>query len=199
MLRPRNIRNMGKTEKEAKMRRRKGEIQNALLGALEISGLLLVSMAAPNTLQLLGKFGGNKYRFANQAKNALTRLARKGQVKFVEKDGKRYAQITETGRANLQMHTMKMSVARPKRWDKRWRLVLFDIPEKRRSTRDALRKHMRHIGFYRLQDSAWIYPYECEEIIALLKTNFHLGNAVIYMVVESLENDRRLRDEFGLK
>lgn len=190
---------MGNTEKEAKMRRRKGEIQQALLSAVGISGLLLVAMAAPNTLQLLGKFDGNKYRFANQAKNALSRLARKGDVKFVEKNGKRYAQITETGRANLQMQTMKMSAASPRRWDQRWRVVLFDIPEKKRAVRNALRRHMRLVGFYRLQDSAWIYPYDCEEVVALLKTNFHVGNSVIYMVVESLENDRRIRDEFGLK
>lgn len=190
---------MGDTEKQAKIRRRKGEIQNALLAAVGITGLLLVSMAAPNTLQLLGKFGGNKYRFANQTKNALTRLARKKYVTFVERDGKRFARITEEGRASLQLQTMKLSVARPKRWDKRWRVVLFDIPEKKRAVRNALRAHMRHIGFYRLQDSAWVYPYDCEDVITLLKTERGLGNAVIYMVVEHIENDQRIRDEFGLK
>lgn len=87
---------------------------------------------------------------------------------------------------------------RPRRWDRRWRVVLFDISERRRSIRDQLRSFMQEYGFVRLQDSAWIYPYDCEELIALAKADFRLGSAVLYMIVEQLENDRALRTHFQL-
>ena len=190
---------MGVIEKEAKIRRRKGQIQQAVLATVGLAGIMLVSMAAPNTLQLLGKFKGNKYRFNNQAKTALSKLASREYVVFVTKNGRRYARITDKGRSALLLETMKLTGDARRRWDKRWRVVMFDISEKRRIVRDSLRKQMRHIGFMRLQDSVWIYPHDCEEVIALLKADLEIGHAVIYMIVEHLENDTRLRQHFGLK
>ncbi len=190
---------MGSVEKEARTRRRKGEIQQALLGAIALSGILLVSMAAPNTLQLLGKFGPTRRRFTDQTKTALSRLASRGLVTFVEKGGKRYARITEAGRRTLLREQMKFAGAVRRRWDKRWRVVMFDISEKRRTTRDSLRRTMREIGFVRLQDSAWIYPYDCEDVVALIKADLEIGKAVLYMVVEHIDNEADLKKEFGLK
>lgn len=186
-------------EGEALRKRRWGHVQQATLAAVGITGILLVSMAAPNVLQLLGKMPRNKYRFTHQAKSALSRLAAKGHIQFVERGGKKYAHITEKGQRALLLDEgsfRKNNAGR--RWDKRWRVVLFDIPERRRKTRDQLRIRMRSLGFYRLQDSAWVYPHDCEDIVALLKSELHLGYAVIYMIVESIENDNRLKQEFGL-
>jgi len=45
-----------------------------------------------------------------------------------------------------------------RRWDGRWRLVLFDVPESRRSTRDKLRKYLHRHGFGFLQNSVWVTP-----------------------------------------
>lgn len=58
---------------------------------------------------------------------------------------------------------------------------------------------MSEYGFVRLQDSAWIYPYDCEDLIALAKANFRIGVNVLYMIVEKLEHDKYLREHFGLR
>jgi DNA-binding transcriptional regulator PaaX len=192
---------MGIVEKEAKRKRRWGQVQKAALAAVGISGALLIGMAAPNVLQLLKYVPKNKYRFANQAKTALSRLASQGYVEFIARDGKRYARLTAAGQRMLQLETLALAERRghKKRWDKRWRVVMFDIPERRRSIRDSLRSTMRSVGFYRLQDSVWIYPHDCEDVVALLKADLEIGHAVLYMVVEHLDNDKKLREEFGLK
>ena len=57
---------------------------------------------------------------------------------------------------------------------------------------------MKSFGFFRLQDSVWVYPYDCEDIIGLLKVDLHLGGSVIYLVVEKMENDKHLKKTFGL-
>ena len=54
------------------------------------------------------------------------------------------------------------------------------------------------IGFMRLQDSVWIYPYDCEDLLTLLKADFKVGRDMLYMVVDQLEYDVSLKVRFGL-
>lgn len=141
----------------------------------------------------------NDARFRYQANTALRRLAVQGLVTFEERGGKRYARATEAGKRMLELESLReKSTHKPRRWDGRWRVVLFDIPERRRRVRNLLRKFMQEFGFVRLQDSAWIYPYDCEDIIALAKANFRIGADALYMIVEQLERDEHLREHFEL-
>ena len=191
---------MGIVEKEAKRKRVKGYIQNAIFATVATAGILLVAMAAPNTLQLLGKLSGmRRSRFNAQAKTALGRLAQKGWVVFERKDGKHFARITEAGKRAFAFEAQKTGMYPRRRWDKRWRIVIFDVPERRRAVRDKLRTTMRSLGLVRLQDSAWVYPYDCEDLIALLKAELKIGFSALYLVVEHIENDKHLREEFGFK
>ena len=190
---------MRKIEAEARKIRRKGYLQAAVLTTLAGAGLLLVAMVAPNTLQLLGKFGVVS-RLRDQTSSALARLARRGLVTFESTGGKKYARITEKGRRFLAYEQQKtaLAVTGKRRWDRRFRIVMFDIPERRRSIRIQLRRTMRETGFLRLQDSVWVYPYDCEDFVALLKSDLHLGKDVLYAVVEKIENDAWIRKHFIL-
>ncbi|MEK7108849.1 MAG: hypothetical protein AAB919_00230 [Patescibacteria group bacterium] len=188
---------MATVEKEARAIRRKHYLQQALLTGLVIGGMIAIG-AAPIGIPL-GK--RNKYRFKHQVKTAWVRLAQKGQITFVEKGGKRYANITPAGKKALEIEEQKkaLQLQKRKRWDKRWRLVIFDIPERRRYTRDRLRIVMQGAGFYRLQDSVWVYPHDCEDFITLLKADLKIGWAVLYMIVEKIEGDEKLKEYFKLK
>jgi hypothetical protein len=53
-------------------------------------------------------------------------------------------------------------------------------------------------GFVRLQDSVWVYPYDCEDIITLLKAEYRIGDDMRYMIVDSIERDSALRRHFKL-
>ena len=187
-------------EKEARNDRRLRSFQQAMLAAVIFGGVVVVAATIPNAAQLLRFFPGYKKgaRFNYQAKSALGRLAAKGLVSFEEKDGKRYARITEKGERLLQMETERTTIAKKRKWDRRWRVVIFDVPEKRKSVRAGLRRFMSEYGFVRLQDSVWIYPYDCEDLIALAKANFRVGADVLYMIVERLERDKHLREHFAL-
>ena len=57
---------------------------------------------------------------------------------------------------------------------------------------------MAEIGFVRLQDSVWIFPYDCEDFIMLLKADLKIGKDALYAIVEKLENDKALREHFHL-
>jgi DNA-binding transcriptional regulator PaaX len=191
---------MGELETRARKKRRKDFLQRAVLTTIGVAGILAVMAVAPNTLQLLGRFGRKQHQFAYQTKSVLRRLAEKGHVRFVHKGGTRYVEITEAGKraVEIDIRLGAQKKQRPRRWDKRWRLVMFDIPDKRKKMRDHLRRTMAEAGFSRLQDSVWIFPYDCEELIRLLKIDMHFGNDVRYAIVESLENDTALKQHFRL-
>jgi len=111
-----------------------------------------------------------------------------------------FARLTKKGRSTLELHKEKLRLATPpkKKWDHQYRLVMFDVPEKRKKVRDRIRQEVADTGFLRVQDSAWIYPYDCEEFIALLKAKLHIGKDVLYAIVDSIENDTWIRKHFGL-
>ena len=190
---------MGKVEIGAKTARRKQDIRNAILMTIAVTGILAVATVAPNLVQLLKTTGINA-RLRYKTKRVLGRLKQKGEIEFIKEDGKTFVQLTKLGEQSLAMNTEKMKLAstKTKKWDKRYRLVMFDIPEKRKKTRDYLRREMLEVGFLCMQDSVWVYPYDCEEFVALLKTDLHLGKDVVYAVVEFIENDSWIRKHFNL-
>lgn len=188
---------MGNIERRGKARARKRNLHRAILGAVSVTGLLAVALVAPNlpaALKRLGMLptGSKDVGTINRARNTL--LA-KGLLSRT-KDG--YLELTESGRLELARTLSTDRTRRAPRWDGRWRVLIFDIPEKRRLVRDRMRLMLKDIGFILLQDSVWAYPYDCEEIVALIKTELQLGSRVLYMIVDEMEGDSTLRRRFGL-
>ena len=191
---------MAEIERDAKKKRRWGYVQKAVLGTVAAAGILAESALAASALRLIGGSQRKIYQFNYQTKTALSRLVKKGHIRFVEKGSVRYAEITESGRRMLVLESAKASQKTQKgtRWDKRWRMVVFDIPEQHKKFRNQLRGTIRELGFLRVQNSVWVFPYDCEDLIQLIKTDLRVGKYVLYAVVESIENDRSIRDHFKL-
>lgn len=190
---------MGKLEIASRKRKRKQDIKHAVLAAVAVTGLLAWAAIAPNTLQLLRYLPGEKFKLGYRAKTAAARLVAKGQVVWIEKNGKKYLRITPAGRRAFSFEQAKVALKnQKKKWDGRWRMVAFDIPERRRGVRFRLRTVMREIGFVRLQDSVWVYPYDCEDFVALLKAELKIGKDVLYAIADTIEYDKGLRQHFNL-
>lgn len=190
---------MGVVESGARKKRRKQNLRAAALITIGTVGFIAVAAVAPNMFQLLGKTGALS-RLKYKSKSVLARLKQKGEIEFVERDGKKYIRLTDRGEKSLDLSRERLNLVggKPKKWDRRYRLVMFDIPEKRKKTREHLRFEMREVGFLRIQNSVWVYPYDCEEFIALLKADMHIGKDVLYAVVEEIENDAKIREHFNL-
>lgn len=154
---------------------------------------------APNALRLLEVTGINA-RLRYRTKTVLGRLKQDGNIEFIERDGQKYVRLTKKGGRTLDLYKEKLRLQERlrKRWDKRYRLIIFDVPEKRKKIRDKIRYEFSQVGFLRVQDSAWLYPYDCEEFVALLKAELHIGKDVLYAVIESIENDAWIRKHFNL-
>ena len=192
---------MGVLETEAKKVRRRSQMQKAILTTLLVGGMIVIG-AAPrlDLLKILGNRKRPQSRLKYQINETLSRLTRKGLVTFVEKNGRKFARLTPAGTQRLKLEQQKATLLlqKNKRWDKRWRVIIFDVPERRRNMRGRLRAIMQECGFVRLQDSVWVYPHDCEELTVLLKAELKAGFSVLYMVVEKIENDLWLKNHFSL-
>ncbi len=179
-----------------KNKKRRVDCRKIILGTVSVAGILAVGLVAPNALGAMAKLGlipGNRQK--EIIDTAQKRLIRQGLL--VYKGG--FVQLTPKGRTVLQELELKnYQIKKPRRWDKKWRVLIFDIPETRRHTRTLIRITLRQIGFVRLQDSVWVYPYDCEALIMLIKTDIGVGKDILYMVVEKLEGDIYLRSQFDL-
>jgi len=192
---------MSELEKELKKERKKTNIQKVILRSIATAGILSVALIAPNSLQILKSFGIDKKlkNFKNDANRSLSGLLSSGLVVFVEKDGKKYLKLTEKGKLKLiRLEKYNFKLKNPIKWDKKWRIVIFDIPQTRKLQRERLRFTLKQIGFVKLQHSVWVYPYDCEDLITLLKLDFKVGKDILYIIAEKIENDKILRECFKL-
>lgn len=171
-------------------------MQNAILQTVAVAGVLSVALIAPNVIGALAKLGiiPNK-RQKEYISSSASKLVKRGLLFY---NGKKY-QMTSRGESLLRRWQFTdFKLRKPIKWDKKWRVMIFDIPEKKKKMRDDLTLLFRQAGIRRLQNSVWIYPYDCEDVITLLKTDFGIGKNLLYMIVDELENDKYLREEFNL-
>jgi DNA-binding transcriptional regulator PaaX len=173
-----------------------------MLQIIAAGGLVSLAVVAPNTPKAMPRWLLKKIFDQPQGARsaAVSRLIREGCVARDVREGVRVLRITARGRDYLSREQERLTTApkKLKRWDGKWRVVTFDIPERHRGLRDRIRTKLREAGFAMLQGSIWVYPFPCEEFIVLLKSDMRIGKVVLYMVVEELENDRWLKHEFGL-
>ena len=91
-----------------------------------------------------------------------------------------------------------MKIKKPTKWDDEWRVVIFDIPERFKKAREALRKKLKDLGFIKLQESVFVLPYECENEINFITEIFLIRPFVRFMRVKSFTNEEQIRLRFGL-
>ncbi len=190
---------MGKLEDASRKRKKKKDIQNAVLAVVAVTGFVAFAAVAGNALQLLDYLPNEKYNLKYRMKSVAGRLVAKGYATWVERDGKKFLRITPAGRKTFALEQAKIALKnQKKKWDGRWRMVVFDIPERRSYIRTRLRTVMGEIGFVRLQDSVWVYPYDCEDFVALLKAELKIGKDVLYAIADTIEHDKSIRRQFNL-
>jgi DNA-binding transcriptional regulator PaaX len=109
----------------------------------------------------LGEAGRDPYNYgdllaANDrgVRRALARAVVHGEV--IKSKGNKY-QVSSRGRQrvrDLRPYLFKRT------WDKKWRMVVFDVPERYRGIRTVLRRFLLSMGFTAWQRSIWITPFD---------------------------------------
>lgn len=190
---------MEKLEEKSAKKTQRENTQRAILMAVAAAGLLSLAVVAPNALQILPRLGIIEMKHPRRRELINRSRDRLISAGLLARDEKGYVHLTKKGQTKLKMLELwDYTLERSTRWDEKWRMLIFDIPEYRKTLRDKVRRTLSSIGFRRLQDSVWMYPYDCEELVTLLKADFRIGKDLIYLITDSIENDSGLRKKFNL-
>lgn len=124
-------------------------------------------------------------------------LEKNGIVKKYTENKKNIIRITPLGyRKAIKYALNNYRIKKPRKWDKKWRVIIFDIPEDKKNIRNVIRLKLKNCGFYQLQKSVWIHPFECKELIWSLKYTYSASAYIQYLIVETLETEINLVKHF---
>src|SRR3989344_8664514 len=114
-------------------------------------------------------------------------------------DGTTTLILSENGKKRaLRFNIDKLEIKKPPSWDKKWRIVMFDIPEKLRWLRDSLRFHFREIGLIELQKSVFVFPYPCNDEIEFIIESYNARKHVRFILADKIDNELHLKKKFHL-
>lgn len=181
----------------------KPSISRVILGAVGFAGVMTIVALAPNSVQMLALFGLNRKKVKTRSVYAaLKRMERNRLIQIKEEADQTRITITENGKKRLlSFNFREMQIQKPKKWDGRWRMVGFDIPEKRKAAREALRRKMKDLGFVTLQKSFFVYPFDCKKEIEFIGEIFKVGKHIIFIEASSINSkhhENYLKEQFGL-
>ena len=183
------------------------QLREIVLAALGVSVLIGGIMITPNFPIVMGSIISFIKEFkkkdisATKVKRVLKNLEKKEILSLSIKGDEIYVQLKNW----LTPSTVKYSLRgilelkrKRKRWNGKWFLVMFDVPEIQRNKRIYLRKFLKYIGFYGYQKSVYIFPYECEKEIGLLKQVVESAKYISYIVADKIENEQSTKTYFNL-
>jgi hypothetical protein len=190
------------------MKKTRGEITRTILLGILLAGGIAVAATSPyfvsRVLPKLVKYASYKWkRRKNEKKrfyNIFYELKKKGLIKMQNRSGQVYISLTEEGRKRAGKYQINdLKIKKPRKWDRKWRILIFDISNKHRLKREALRGKIKELGLYPLQKSVWVYPYNFCKEADILKNFLGLNDKEMKVITAfEVEHDEEIKIHFGL-
>lgn len=167
-----------------------------------LTGVVLSICYTPRQYWRTVKIAGKEWEKINK-KEAQAEIKKLYQSKLIKRnkntDGTITFVITDKGKLKALTYRFEEMQIDKKSWDGKWRMVAFDIPEKYRWGRDSLREKIKKLGFYELQKSIFIFPYDCKDEIDFIIEFFKIRRHVRFGILETIDNEEHFKKIFGFK
>ncbi|MBU4479920.1 hypothetical protein KKG48_00550 [Patescibacteria group bacterium] len=114
-------------------------------------------------------------------------------------DGTTTIFLSNSGKKKVITYSIdNLEIKKPKKWDGKWRFVLFDIPETQKRLRRVLGGHLKILGFFEFQKSVFAHPYDCKDEIDYMIEHHEAREFVRFIVADSVDNELHLKTFFNL-
>lgn len=173
-----------------------GEITEIILSTLLVVGVVAVAVTMPNAVQLFKYFNPKNSFERSRVKKSVTRLERGG---FIEPKGdqKGLFILTPKGREKAMRYAIeRMKIASQKTWDKKWRIIMFDVPEDKMQARRAINLALKRLGCAQYQKSVFITPFPCKKEIDFVGECFGVRKHIRIVVASDVEGSESLKKSF---
>jgi DNA-binding transcriptional regulator PaaX len=123
-----------------------------------------------------------------QIRQCLAKLKMRGYVRYDETDLRAPLLLTAKGLTRTRSLGIidRFMKSKNKKWDYLWRVVAFDVPERKKKYRDLFRLKLGELGFFPYQKSIYVSPFRCEEEIKGLAQELLLYRHVLVAVTPNL-------------
>jgi len=129
--------------------------------------------------------------------NKIRYLKRRGLVETLVQNKEGYIEITPAGIDRITaLQDLHPVIDRPESWDKKWRMVIFDVPEKHKGSRDVFRLKLIEMGFEKVQDSVYVYPFECSKVIMRQSQILLIEKYVLVSISEIIQGENAIIEQF---
>lgn len=126
---------------------------------------------------------GHDYNDFKKAHTGFNNLKKRGLI--MERSGGKF-KFTSKGREWYRGALFKYWKLTGQKWDKKWRIVIFDIPQELHNKRNIFRSKLKYLGFYMVQKSVFVFPYPCEEELAIYCDELKIGDYINVLLAENL-------------
>lgn len=165
---------------------------------------LAASIVVPNLPLALKPFLKNREEYEAwkrfnipYLKRTLNRLKQQKLVEIIEEETQ-IVKITESGKRRILKYAIEeLALEKPRFWDRKWRLISYDIPGRQKVLRNIFREYLRSWGFYPLHESVFLHAYPCEKQVEFLREYLGIGQYIRIFKVSEIEDDKPFRDFFG--
>ena len=183
------------------MRQKLGSNQQKVL-LLLAGGLSLGLSGSPSRYFQILKMMGREWKRINRyaLHSAIKKLYLSKLIEEkIAKDGTVTLVLSQEGMQKTLIYKLDdMEIAKPKIWDKKWRVVVFDVPEHLKGAREALRGHLKQLGFWHLQKSVFVHPFPCTDQIEFLIEFYQTRPYIRQLLAEKIDNELHLKKKFNL-
>ena len=178
-----------------------------ILKGMLFGGAVVLASTSPNFVQKAlprilksASFEWKRYKNKRKFYNSFYYLKNNGFIDMNYKGKQLYITLTKEGRAKAKKYWIDdLQIAKPKKWDKKWMVMIFDVKDKQKVKREALRGKIKELGLCQIQKSVWVYPYNFEKEAKVLKEFFNFSSDEMKIIIASkIEDDEALRKHFNL-
>lgn len=168
-------------------------ITREVLKVIAAGGILIGSAAMP-TLPMAVGAAIKIWKDVNKKDlgRIITRLEKQEMISLKEDGNKIVIEITDKGNKRLLEYDFENIEMKSKRRDGKWRLIIFDIPEEKKRSRDAFGKKLLQLDFLRLQDSVFVSAYPCKNEIDFLTNYLEISDYVTLASLDKIERGEQL-------
>lgn len=174
------------------------EVVLRILSVLLAGSLVVGSAIAPGILVAFAPLLGRQlHKKPAKIKEALHYARRQQWITLHEsRDG---LTLTVSNRGRRYVRKVQLDESLPTgKWDLRWRIVIFDIPNTKKNARESLRGVLKRLGFLPLQESVWMTPWPCDDQITALRELYGIPHEVVLIEASKIENEAIWRTKFDL-
>jgi len=166
---------------------KKSLIKNAILKAFSENKPVSIDNMKKSAEKIISReYEGENadYAINRSIKNMLS----DGLVETFKSEHSQYFRLTPLGKQKLNNITLEAEGSLiSTKWDGYWRMIILDLPEDRKSEREALRYLLKKASFVCIKNSVWISMYPYENLFTNIKNDLGLTTEMMIIVTDKID------------